>query len=374
MAAQEVLVGEGPAGRLVAPMRCREIVHIGQARIHELDRPGLREQPRDHPVVDIGEVLAPVSGQARRGGEERMDEDGVDFHAAFDRPEQLARMTAEVAVLGGDHLALEIVVGMLEGQRREFVGRDADRPVRAEALVDRRQEGLGLGHQVAAAAALVALVPVVRHVDERAARHDTVHRDHEQMRARPLGEVDRAVIEHAVEHVEILDQMAVAQDLDQAVGNDREFDVDDFRQLGEQRIGAQPLLAGRIGDDAEDDLALPGERRQVVLRQHRADVVAQEVADVFLAPDDASHGEDLDARMLRAIGGTPRMAGRELRGAMVEEGLDLGTEGQVAGRPGKIAKLVEQAEVQQVDPEPVQRLVIEGRASVGRLRSRDLLA
>jgi hypothetical protein len=194
------------------------------------------------------------------------------------------------------------------------------------------------------------------------------------MRARAFGEVDRAVIEHAVEHVEILDQMAVPQDLDQAVGNDREYDVGRFAELAEQRIGAQPLLTGRIGDDAEDDLALLGKGRQVVLRQHRADVVAQEVADVFLAPDDAPHGEDVDARVLLAVGRASRLAGRELHGAVVEEGLDLGTEGQVAGRSRETAKLVEQAKAQEVHPDAVERLVVEGRARVGGLRAGDLLA
>ena len=40
-------------------------------------------------------------------------------------------------------------------------------------------------------------------------------------------------------------------------------------------------LAGRIGHDAEDDLPLTAERRQIALRQHRSQTVSQEVVDVF---------------------------------------------------------------------------------------------
>jgi hypothetical protein len=118
---------------------------------------------------------------------------------------------------------------MLGSQRGKLVGRDADRPVTAETAFDRRQEGLGFSHQIAATAALVSLVTIVRHIGKRALRHDAIDRDHEQMRARSLGEVDGAVIEHAIQDIEIPNLVATTKSARQGSVDDRELDVRQLR-------------------------------------------------------------------------------------------------------------------------------------------------
>src|SRR5258708_18420542 len=122
-------------------------------------------------------MLATVLRQAGSRGEKRMDEDGVDFYAAVDRPEQFPGMAAKVAILRGDDLRVKVVMRMLERQRGKIVGRDTDRTFVTEPLVKGRQEGFGFGDEIAATAAFVPVVPVVCHVDERTLRHDAVHRN-----------------------------------------------------------------------------------------------------------------------------------------------------------------------------------------------------
>jgi hypothetical protein len=61
-------------------------------------------------------VPALVFRQSGRRGEERVNEDRVDLDAPGDRPEQLARMLAEILVLLGDDLRREVVMGMLDGE------------------------------------------------------------------------------------------------------------------------------------------------------------------------------------------------------------------------------------------------------------------
>ena len=115
MASDEVLLSEWQSSRLIESVGRRVVVHVGFARIiDDLDAGRSGEQPGDHAVVDIGEVPALVLRQSRRRGEERVDEDGVDLDAPDDRPEQLARMLAEILVLLGDDLRREVVVGKLD--------------------------------------------------------------------------------------------------------------------------------------------------------------------------------------------------------------------------------------------------------------------
>src|SRR5580704_11401403 len=302
-----------------------------------------------------------------------MYEDRVDLHTAIDRPEQFPGIAAKITVLSRDYLRLEVVMRMLERERCEFIRRDADRAVAAELFVDGRQKGLRFGDKIAAAAALVALLPVIRHVDERPARHDAVHRNHEQVRAGPFREIDGAVIKQAVQDVEVPHQVALGENSNQALRDDREFNVCHLAQLGENRIAAKSLLAGCIRDDAEDDLPLHGKRRQIVLRQHRSHIVAQEIANVFFTPDDASHRENFAIRVPRAIGLSARFAGGKFDGAIVQEGLYLEAERQIAG-PSEVSKFLEQAKSKEIDPDPVEGLVFMDGSRVAGLPFQDLLA
>src|SRR5262249_34599497 len=152
---------------------------------------------------------------------------------------------------------------------------------------------------------LEAQAPLVGHVSERSIRDDRVDGNHEQVRTGRLGEIDREMVEHAVEHIEVAHQMAAAQDCHDLVWDNGELDRPDFLDAGEEAILAHPPLPSGIRNDAEYHGPLALERRQIAIGQHRTDVVVKEVPDVFVAPDDAAHDEQIAVRMTLPDFGPP---------------------------------------------------------------------
>ena len=119
--------------------------------------------------------------------------------------------------------------------------------------------------------------------------------------------------------------------------------------LGEDGVLANLRLAGHIGHDAEDDLTLTAERRQVALRQHGAHAIPQEVVDIFPAPHDEAEGKDISIRIACPKGLAALLAQGVLVRAEVDECLHLITYRQGVVQ-NQMAQLVEQPQPQQADP------------------------
>ena len=99
-----------------------------------------------------------------------LDEDGMDLDAPIDGPNKLAWSLPKSSFSAATHPRSEVVMWMLDGERRQILGRNGDSTVMATPHIERRQKRFRIGDDVSGTAALIAFVAVVRHVVQRAVR------------------------------------------------------------------------------------------------------------------------------------------------------------------------------------------------------------